>query len=252
MSAAGAAAVANGGKGGREAAGTGGVSGMSLGGAAGGGTAGRGTTAGGASGAAGTGNEQAGSDDGGTGSPGGGSSGASGMAGRAGSASGGSGGSCAGPSTLLFLVDTSQSMAEEVAGLTKMELTADALRNAFANLPSDAAVGLMFFPLMELGSMPCFDASLTVPLDALDEDQRAALDAAVASVQPSGATPTHDAYRFALENLKSSALAGPKYIVLITDGAPTYSLGCVGNGTTGEPVDPQPLVDEAAGANANG
>jgi hypothetical protein len=252
-SAAGAAAATNGGKGAGGTAGTSGVSGMSLGGASGGGTGGRGTSTGGASGLAGTGNEQAGSDDGGTGSPGSGSSGGSGIAGRAGSGSGGSAGGCAAePPTLLFLVDTSQSMKDEVGGLTKMALTAAALQNAFANLPSDVAVGLMLFPHVEIGAVPCFDASITVPLDVLDEDRRTALDAAIAAAEPSGSTPTHDAYQFALEQLKNSTLEGPQYVVLITDGAPTYSLGCVGSGMTGDPVDAQPLVDQAAAARDDG
>jgi hypothetical protein len=41
-------------------------------------------------------------------------------------------------------------------------------------------------------------------------------------------------------------------VVLITDGTPTYSLGCVGTGRIQDPVDPGPLVSEAASALSEG
>ena len=72
--------------------------------------------------------------------------------------------------------------------------------------------------------------------------------------QPSGSTPTHDAYVYALDQVRASALRGAKYVVLITDGIPTYGRMCTGTGMNNQmpPIDTAPLVMESSTAMASG
>jgi hypothetical protein len=64
-------------------------------------------------------------------------------------------------------------------------------------------------------------------------------------------TPTHDAYSTALEEVKAANIPGNPFILLITDGQPTLSLGCMGNmNLNGQ--NPQPIIDEIAAAKADG
>jgi hypothetical protein len=88
-------------------------------------------------------------------------------------------------------------------------------------------------------------------LGAADSNARKAFEAALATVDPVGATPTHGAYRFGLSELTASPLPGNKFVLLITDGTPTCNLACECT-ENNEPVDPQPLVDEAASALQDG
>jgi hypothetical protein len=93
-----------------------------------------------------------------------------------------------------------------------------------------------------------------VPLAALGEagsSQRGLVVDAL-EVNPQGGTPTHDAYQYALGAFAGATLPGNRFMLLITDGQPTFLLGCVGSGLTREPVEEQPIVDEVAGAEAQG
>ena len=65
-----------------------------------------------------------------------------------------------------------------------------------------------------------------------------------------GNTPTHDAFLYAVDTIAASPLMGNKYVVLVTDGSPTFSLGCVGDGRTS--VDTAPLIQAAAEATTRG
>jgi hypothetical protein len=69
--------------------------------------------------------------------------------------------------------------------------------------------------------------------------------------RPRGSTPTHDAFKYAFANgLSPSRLPGNRYMLLITDGAPTFALGCIGEGDT--PVPTNPIIDEVRGAMSQG
>ena len=48
-----------------------------------------------------------------------------------------------------------------------------------------------------------------------------------------------------MAELSASSASGRRFVVLITDGTPTFSLGCEGTGFVTDPVDPSPLVSEA-------
>jgi hypothetical protein len=157
---------------------------------------------------------------------------------------------------LMFLVDLSLSMNEMAPGSqdSKWIETRDALETAFTGLPDGMNVGMTFYPDVPTNSMPCFDEQLDVPIAALNAGQRQALDTALQGEMPSGSTPTHDAYVYALEQLRANTLRGQKYVVLITDGIPTYGLNCMGTGMANQmpPIDTAPLVAESGTAMAGG
>lgn len=150
---------------------------------------------------------------------------------------------------LEFLVDTSGSMVQKVAGTTstRYEVTRDALRQAFEEMPDGTGAGLLFYPnVLRASDVPCLVREEAVPIGVLDAQLRQALDAALVAKRVLGNTPTHDALLYALEKLGATSVDGPKYLVLLTDGAPTFSLGCVGNGV--DVVDSAPLVQEIQSA----
>jgi hypothetical protein len=66
-----------------------------------------------------------------------------------------------------------------------------------------------------------------------------------APVSPA-ATPLHDAYTVALEHFAMIPTVGSKHMVLVTDGQPTLSRGCLGVGEAGSPVGERPIIDEIA------
>jgi hypothetical protein len=155
---------------------------------------------------------------------------------------------------LLFVVDSSGSMAEEVQGTaySRWEVLRDLLASAvFPGLPDTARVGFFTFPNRRSDADPCFESLVSAPIAPLGAAQRADLDSALDAVVPEGGTPTHDAYLFALTTLDAFTDAGPKAIVLITDGLPNHSKGCMRSDPL-MPVDPQPLLEEISGASARG
>ncbi|HVZ35994.1 MAG TPA: vWA domain-containing protein, partial [Polyangiaceae bacterium] len=161
------------------------------------------------------------------------------------------------PAVVELLIDTSLSMDENAPGSrrSKWEETRDAMLSAIALMPATTAIGVVFYPNVDVGEMPCFNSSAQVPIAPLGADgsaQRAALSAAFQAQSPNGSTPTHDAYRYALSQLGAATSPGQKYLVLATDGVPTYALDCKGSGTEQAPADPTPLIPEAASALGRG
>jgi hypothetical protein len=156
---------------------------------------------------------------------------------------------------LELLVDTSGSMSQRAPGVrgSKWQVTSQALLSAVEGMPSETSVGVVFYPNVPNNAQPCFDQSEVVsaaPLAAAGSAQRQKINTAFGRQNPRGGTPTHDAYRYTLTQLEASSTAGSRFVVLITDGQATYSLGCKGGGQNA--VDPQPLIDEAARALAAG
>ncbi len=161
------------------------------------------------------------------------------------------------PSVLQLLVDTSGSMNQDAPGRgSKWVQTRRAVLNAIEGMPGDTALGVVFYPNVPgVTAMPCFDQQTAVALARLDAgQQRQSIQRAFANQDPDGGTPTHDAYLYAVEGLAASNAIGPRFLVLITDGIPTYTLGCDISGRQGDDnaVDPSPLVGEAARALARG
>lgn len=161
------------------------------------------------------------------------------------------------PSVLQLLVDTSGSMDQDAPGRgSKWVQTRQALLGAIDNMPGDTSVGVVFYPNVPGNTaMPCFDQQTAVGLAPLSAaQQRPQIRQAFARQNPEGGTPTHDAYAYAVDGLASSSLIGSRFLVLITDGIPTYTLGCDISGRQGDEnaVDSSPLVGEAARAQARG
>lgn len=152
---------------------------------------------------------------------------------------------------------------------SKWQITRDALIDSFGNLSPTTQIGLSFYPfppgtpaeqIFAGDRCDCFPdvnffvAEDTVPLGPLTEGQRSMLETALGSAVVSGSTPTHAAYLQAAQYLGASSFDGSKYIVLLTDGDPTYGLtdegSCTGNGISR--VDSSNLIEDVGGAYANG
>lgn len=161
------------------------------------------------------------------------------------------------PTIVELLVDTSLSMDEDAPGSNRSKWveTRRVVLEAIDLMPATTSVGVTFYPDVEVGDQPCFDSQADVAVEPLGSDasaQRRQIRQAFERESPRGSTPTHDAYRYALDQLSSADGVGQKFLVLITDGTPTYALGCEGSGTQQDPADPAPLIPEAASALGRG
>jgi len=158
----------------------------------------------------------------------------------------------ANPAIIQILLDTSLSMQWSASGsnLTKLEDTRAALQAVLDTLPPTSAIGLSNYPnvVYEEGGT-CYDGNDGVLLDLLgpsDSEHRVQLADALDATVPNGGTPTHMAYLHALELVQAANLPGQRYVLIITDGTPTYGLACSGTGMS--PVPTPALVLEAAKA----
>jgi von Willebrand factor type A domain len=159
----------------------------------------------------------------------------------------------AAPSVLQLLVDTSGSMNQDAPGRgSKWVQTRSAVLSAIDGMPGDTSVGVVFYPNVPGNTaMPCFDEQTAVGLARLDAgQQREQIRQAFGNQKPDGGTPTQDAYAYAARELAASDAVGSRFLVLITDGIPTYSAGCDISGRQGDDnaVASTPLVGEAARA----
>jgi hypothetical protein len=152
------------------------------------------------------------------------------------------------PPVLQFVVDTSGSMSW-VAGTerlpqagerSKWTITQEALATAIAGMPDVAAVGINYYPNTAGGGPNCHVPVLAAPIEQLTPEHRARVESVNSAQTPDGGTPTHAAYEFGVEQLEASAFDGSRFVVLITDGIPTFTLECRGNGQAR--VDGAPLV----------
>jgi von Willebrand factor type A domain len=162
------------------------------------------------------------------------------------------------PAVVELVVDTSGSMDQDAPGSrsSKWTVTRQALLEAIAILPPETSLGVTFYPDVPIEAIPgCFDEQADVEIARLDTNgsaQRRQIQRAFQNQSPDGGTPTHDAYRYGLSRLEAAPALGRRFIVVITDGTPTFSLGCEGTGLIRDPVDPAPLVVEAASASTRG
>lgn len=144
------------------------------------------------------------------------------------------------PATLQLVVDTSGSMTDSPPGdddRSKWDITRSALEEAVAALPASTNLGVLFYPNKNVtsnGHTPgdvdaCIkiDASIPIaPLGKTDSKQRSAFEDGIAQASIESYTATHDAYTYALEELLVPFEGPNKFVLLITDGAPTINLGC--------------------------
>jgi hypothetical protein len=101
---------------------------------------------------------------------------------------------------------------------------------------------LAYFPNLRQGDAQCYRAEVAAPLAPLTVEQRTLIHQVNDAQSPFGGTPMHGAYNFGVEQLKATTLEGPRFLLLITDGIPTYTLACAGNGRTR--VDGAPLIQD--------
>jgi hypothetical protein len=141
------------------------------------------------------------------------------------------------PSNLLFVIDRSASMAcnpppttastvcelnpvrADAQQPSKWEITRDALATAIRALPHDTVAGLAYFSNDDACGV---HSTPSVPLAPLDQAQSSTIQASLAAVDPSGATPLVGATILAYRHLHALALAGAihgkQFVVLLTDG----------------------------------
>lgn len=152
------------------------------------------------------------------------------------------------PPVIQFVVDTSGSM-NWVAGTerlpdsgerSKWEITRDALASAIASMPDAAAVGVSYYPNTSGRGPECNRPLAAAPIARLTPEHRALIERVNAAQTAQGGTPTHAAYEFGVQQLEASSFAGSRFLVLITDGIPTFTLECDGDGQTR--VDGAPLI----------
>jgi hypothetical protein len=183
-------------------------------------------------------------------------------------------GACAGwttegenlPAVLELVVDISTSMTLQAPGSrreSKWDVTRDALFDALDGLSAQTAVGLLFYPNMRTGEsddpLPdsaCLNADPMIPIELLGPDgsqHRQRLEQTLENTNPGqrDATPTHIAYRHALNaGMRPFMTSASRFMLLITDGAPTLADGCIGHPSA--EVETQPIIDEIAAAAAEG
>jgi hypothetical protein len=154
------------------------------------------------------------------------------------------------PAALELVVDTSRSMNDPApgSGQNKWFVTRDALTSALPTIPDGNSLGLFFYPGNNNGT--CIDPTPTVPIAVLDAAHRQNVNGRIMNQSTNGGTPTHDAYMVGLNQLVPYMLQGAKFLVLITDGAPTYALNCVGNGR--DQVDSAALIGQVQNAATGG
>jgi hypothetical protein len=217
--------------------------------------------------------------------PFGGAGGQIGVGGSSAGSSGGSGGgaasgsvedlrnsACAGwsaepenlPAVLMLIVDVSGSMTADApgGGGSKWEVTRNALDQALTGLPGSTAVGVIYYPNTNTSPggprdiSECVAVDEMIPIDLLGDagsQHRQRLAQSLQAADTGGGTPTHDAYRYGFQNgMQPSTFTGNRFMLLITDGQPTFSIQCDGTGSTSNPVNEQPIVQEVAGAFSTG
>jgi hypothetical protein len=158
------------------------------------------------------------------------------------------------PAVLELVVDTSGTMDDELPDKrgTKWTVTRDALLAAIQALPEQTSLGVVFFPDVSNDAPVCFDRESDVSVGALGaagSEQRRRIETAFMAQAPEGGAPTHDAYDFALNQLRASEAPGRRFVILLTDDYPTYAIGCRSENTL---VDPGPLIGALGSAQQNG
>ncbi len=176
------------------------------------------------------------------------------------------------PSVLELVVDTSGSMNDRAPGTqqSKWQVTHDALKSALDSLTAQTGVGVLYFPDENTSpSMPagdgtdaprpptdCVNLNAQIPIDLLGPAgaaHRTQVSMSLDTINgPSGGTPTHDAFHAGVQAIEATKLTGSRFIVLITDGQPTFLSGCRGTGSTQQPQDPTPILDDVKAARMAG
>jgi hypothetical protein len=140
------------------------------------------------------------------------------------------------------------------------------LADALDALPSNVSLGILYYPNMssEGGTVPadvstCVNVDGIVPIAPLGDAgsaHRTTVDQSLQTARVDSYTPTYDAYTYALSSslLPYMDTPGDKFMLLITDGAPTFEQGCVNVGAVagmmGQALDAptEPIIAEIQSA----
>jgi hypothetical protein len=146
---------------------------------------------------------------------------------------------------------------------SKWEITRDALADAIDGLPASSSVGVLYYPNQNVPNNEnptdvdeCVNTDALVPIGLLgnaNSPQRQDISDSLNDADTGSFTPTHDAYTYGLENgLMPYQTSSPKYMLLITDGAPTASLGCVKPEGATQDMPTAPIIATVTEAAAQG
>lgn len=137
------------------------------------------------------------------------------------------------PSVVVFQLDSSGSMNCSVAEKgclaanqgehqdSRWNLFRKTLVAALDQLPPDTATGLMHYPV----TFACAKEETLVPVGPVST-AKGAMAQALSTLKVEGITPTHDAVLAAHAIVGKAPQAGPRNVVLATDGQATTCLGC--------------------------
>jgi len=112
-------------------------------------------------------------------------------------------------SSILMILDSSSSMSDVIEGQSKIAIAKDVITDLLDNLPDGMNVGVRVFG-------GCGRSRLVAPVEPLSRDW---LKAQVMTIQPGGATPI--AYTLEQAQGDFETIAGPKLILLVSDGMET-------------------------------
>jgi hypothetical protein len=190
---------------------------------------------------------------------------------RGAACAGESAGTEAEPAVIQLIVDVSGSMDQNApsSNRSRWEITRDALAHAVDNLPGTTGLGVLYYPNMgttrsqptgtdsdpERSVEACVNTDALIPVNLLGppgSSHRQALATSLDDASPAGGTPTYDAFEVARGALSQTTLPGNRFLLLITDGQPTFSSGCRGTGRIVDAVDPRPIIDLAQEASQSG
>jgi hypothetical protein len=139
--------------------------------------------------------------------------------------------------TLFLVLDASSSMdatANGTGNQSKWEATRDAMIDAVNTLDDNTALGLLGYPNKVVDRQPgstdsCVNVDALISLNLLGSgDHRQTIIDGLNAIETETCTPTHDAYTVARADFAATPAAGQKYLLLMTDGQPTYTLNCYG------------------------
>ena len=136
---------------------------------------------------------------------------------------------------ILFVIDTSSSMTQDAPGYNgnKWEATREAMLAAVAQMPQSWAVGINYYPNLagSTGNPNCYLAEVGVQMGPLDDAQRQAILNDLSAKDTGVGTPTTDAWQYGVDTLLAAVLPEEydesiDYVVVITDGVPTWTDDC--------------------------
>ncbi len=169
------------------------------------------------------------------------------------------------PGMLMMVIDASSSMDEATPatnGRSKWAVSQEALVAAVDTLGAATSLGMLYYPNMVVSantgdSTTCVNVDALVPMAPLDDTHRELVRSTIMGGQTETCTPTHDAYQLALDSVRATSSGANRYMLLITDGQPTLSYGCMApegqdSCRSTNPVEEQPIVDLIAEANDEG